>query len=547
MTNVSLSTSDAGLYHAPNRVTLSFQLLDSRGHFTTSLPESALELTVLFGGRSYPVPVRTLGREGRLMAFLDLPIVGGPGPADLRLSLKDGERTLDQAALPRALRYGAMALDLVFLIDNSGSMGDNDGRGVRFQSVISCLSAAEANWAVRRAALIVFSDKPAVAIPFATPGEIRDSAQIRERLQALKAGGSTEMPAALRLAADLIAQRREAVKTAVILLTDGASTTPLSDEGKRFHGLGVPIYTVGLHAGASKEYDPALLARLAKETGGFFSDGRAPDLAGLYLRALGHLMAVRENLAIAPPPESAWSDEAPVLPWTEIQKFRGMQVSLASEDRPWEILLVRSNGSRREAILAPFPPGRHLVSAAWRDGARDLARRDWSLVVQAQRAPLRLSGDFAPRIPLLRRQAVLSFSVENLSGREARLEGEFLPLLGGEGRVIEASRFGPEEPLTPVAPHERRSLAFHVDLAGLEPGLYAGAFLLRADSHWQAANLSLELLPQGPEPTSFLAPAPPKRWGSLPLVGTCLVTVLWALLFVVNTLLTRVASRKKNS
>ena len=106
----------------------------------------------------------------------------------------------------------------------------------------------------------------------------------------------------LRFTAAYIGGQKDRVRTALLFLTDGASTTPVTDEDSLYKGLGIPIYTVGLHAGGPKEYDPALLQRLSRSTGGAFSDGRAPELVSLYRRALGDLASRREALSLAPPP-----------------------------------------------------------------------------------------------------------------------------------------------------------------------------------------------------------------------------------------------------
>lgn len=119
-------------------------------------------------------------------------------------------------------------VDLVFLIDTSGSMGEPKSAGegwpgengeplTRIQAVSESLQLLSAQLRPDdRAAVVTFSTEPTTLFP------LTDKEAFKSKVRELPdAGGATDIALALRAARDLLAARTETRPAVIVLLTDG--------------------------------------------------------------------------------------------------------------------------------------------------------------------------------------------------------------------------------------------------------------------------------------------------------------------------------------
>ncbi len=278
-----LSGREAGLIHSPRRLDLRFRLYDEKNRSQPGLGTNAgpLRFTLWKEGRQIPVPAGSVFTGDVHLASLPLPRVESSGWADLEIKVGVGPAL----RLPNAVYYRAQELSVIFIVDQSGSMNDNDPKSIRILAVIDSLQDGALKNTVKEIALVTFGDAAAVALPFTAMARFAD---IRAAFTPKPASGKTDIPGALKLAASHIQERRPPGKVVAILLTDGASTTPLQNEPQLFQKAGIPLYTVGLRGEKSAEYDEAILKKIAADTGALFSGGQTVDLKSIYQRSLLH-------------------------------------------------------------------------------------------------------------------------------------------------------------------------------------------------------------------------------------------------------------------
>jgi hypothetical protein len=170
---------------------------------------------------------------------------------------------------------GRKPIDLVLVLDSSGSMSDNDPRRVRVgasEALIDALADAD------RVAVVDF-DTRALILRFLT----EDKAAAKQALSRIDASGGTNLTVGMGTALGLLSSPDPARTGAVVLLTDGAGAYDKALTQQAID-LGVTVYTVGLGRGT----DEALLDGIASATGGkFFLADSAGDLTGIFREGIG--------------------------------------------------------------------------------------------------------------------------------------------------------------------------------------------------------------------------------------------------------------------
>lgn len=157
---------------------------------------------------------------------------------------------------------------IVFVIDNSGSMGSLVLGTASTQQEIANHSAALAIMALDRRDLvgvIVFNSTTEVLIPLAPNTDPRASA---EKVRSIVSGGGTVLGPALREAARQLGSARAGIKHVIVLsdgVSAGADTLPeLAYQLRQAHGI--TISTIGVGDGMDRD----TMARIAQAGGGEF-------------------------------------------------------------------------------------------------------------------------------------------------------------------------------------------------------------------------------------------------------------------------------------
>jgi Ca-activated chloride channel family protein len=157
-------------------------------------------------------------------------------------------------------------LDLVFLIDTSGSMNSPDKLGLLKQSFMLMLDQLRPE---DRVGIVTYAGSAGVVLEMT---DASDADDIEDALQRLSAGGSTAGAAGLRAAYDLIGSAKDEGRIGrVILATDGDFNVGMSSteemktfiEGKRDQGAYLSVLGFG-----QGNYNDALMQTLAQNGNG---------------------------------------------------------------------------------------------------------------------------------------------------------------------------------------------------------------------------------------------------------------------------------------
>ena len=175
--------------------------------------------------------------------------------------------------------------DVVFQIDESGSMNSNDGSNLRVAAVKSYIDAMRVD---DRASLIGFTDVAWVAaarpLTYTTmTGKVLLKGDADTLACSPGCSGWTNIERAIQLGNDVLITQGDSSRPRIeILLTDGqCAPTPCTDTSviDQAVGAGIVIFTIGLSAGADRNY----LENIANRTGGrYYQAGTPQDLLQIY-------------------------------------------------------------------------------------------------------------------------------------------------------------------------------------------------------------------------------------------------------------------------
>ncbi len=168
--------------------------------------------------------------------------------------------------------------EISLLVDASGSMAQNS----KFDIVKEIVSDFLDKRVHDKIGLTVFGDFAYVAVPLTY--DKKSIKRLLNRLQVGVAGSRrTALYEALFLSSNLF-KNSHAKKKIAILLTDGMNNVeniPLNVAIKTLKKYGIKVYTVGI--GGVGDFDPAVLGKIAKETGGeFFQANSKQRLKEIY-------------------------------------------------------------------------------------------------------------------------------------------------------------------------------------------------------------------------------------------------------------------------
>lgn len=179
--------------------------------------------------------------------------------------------------LPRGgggLPAGCDVIDLALLIDSSGSMGDNDPRGLRKEAASLVLDRAPGGTVF---SVVDFDNSAKALVSRSTNVD-----EVRRTLGGIDASGGTNIESALDSGYSSLKSGTGA--RAAILFTDGRSDQRGGTEG--YLQDNIPIHVVGLGSGVDTDY----LQRLAASTNGLYMHAStAGDLTEIFDRVISEL------------------------------------------------------------------------------------------------------------------------------------------------------------------------------------------------------------------------------------------------------------------
>ncbi len=296
------------------------------------------------------------------------------------------------------------ALNLALAIDTSGSMSGAGIENARAAaaSILDQLQPGD------RLSVVVFHSKTEVLLPVTT---IEDGklTEIRDRIAAMKASGTTDMATGLGTAINLAVSARipDGVNR-VVLLSDGVpndptNIVPLAQNAAQNH---VAITTMGL----GLEYDETLLAQVARSSGGSFHFIEKPEAVAKVFREevlrMQRVVARNLNMTLVPGPGV---DIREVLGFdAAMHGNRGRYVGLGELSQDQELdLVVRLavTGHRSDATVELLDATLRFDDAVAGAGT---CERDLFLAATATSDPDRLREGANPEIQQMVTQAVLA-------------------------------------------------------------------------------------------------------------------------------------------
>jgi uncharacterized protein YegL len=202
---------------------------------------------------------------------------------------------LSSVALPVGAATAAptaeVGLDVVLLIDSSGSMSTSDPARLGLTAsrlLIDLLAPGD------RVALVDFDTDVNLLAPLTTVNGTAEQDALRAKLEAVKADGSTDYLAALKEATAQLGAADANRRRVVLFLTDGkpepagrvnldAYQTEVDRQVEQMATAGIAIHTVAL----GNRPDPTLLRNIALDSGGLYYRAAGPaDLAEVFTGVL---------------------------------------------------------------------------------------------------------------------------------------------------------------------------------------------------------------------------------------------------------------------
>lgn len=167
--------------------------------------------------------------------------------------------------------------DMVFAIDDSGSMSTTDPSDLRYSALADLLSTLDDD---KRVGLVHFT-----AEIYTQPIELDEldgdqRALLNESIASPRSDGNTNIYNALQTSLEMIRSRQQQGRyPVVVLLSDGQSPIPFDEVARDYLDAGVAITTVSLGG----DTDEATLERLSESTGGqHLTVQQAGDLAAAF-------------------------------------------------------------------------------------------------------------------------------------------------------------------------------------------------------------------------------------------------------------------------
>ncbi len=227
---------------------------------------------------------------------------------------------------------GSAGLDVLLLLDASGSMGEREGDGsTRMQTAARVAARFAASRPTDRIGLVGFAGRATVLAPLTS--DHAAVVRLADSIQPNALGRGTAIGDGLAVAVERLRHVPRG-SAAVVLVSDGQSNAGAIDPASAAAGaadLGIPVDAVAVGDGAAASRGEGVLRRVAAITGGHFV--RSADAEGL-----AAVFADLARLRPSPAPvegSSTWDDLAH-LParWAALLLFSGAALQLLG-GRAW--------------------------------------------------------------------------------------------------------------------------------------------------------------------------------------------------------------------
>ncbi len=274
-------------------------------------------------------------------------------------------------------RASREAVALVFMIDQSASMGSIEGRGAISKLALAreaALLAAEVLGPGDQVGVVTYDDAARWLLPPTEVGAGRSLAEIEAALAGLATGGGTRILAALELALPALATDVDLPTRHAVLLTDGRDFNTDSSQYlevvRRARDRDISLSTIAIGSDADRD----LLAQLARAGRGRFHWAAEPaDLPRLAAQESEILRAQSQQTGRfqpAPPRAAA----SPLLAGIELDALPPVEGYLAVRPRPGaEVALELPAG---DPLLATWQLGLGRV-VAWMSDLGEAWAVDW--------------------------------------------------------------------------------------------------------------------------------------------------------------------------
>ena len=163
-----------------------------------------------------------------------------------------------------AMQSNTSNFDVVFVIDESGSMNDNDPNRLRVEAAKQFIDMLAADSKDNRAAIYGFEGGARSILNLTT---LNDREAVKNSLNSIHSNGGTNIYSGLEAAVREIEANTHAYSPVIILMTDGQDNSTLTNYTpliERANAKGITVFAIGL----GKDVNATLLRQICDNTGG---------------------------------------------------------------------------------------------------------------------------------------------------------------------------------------------------------------------------------------------------------------------------------------
>ncbi|HBE04698.1 MAG: hypothetical protein A2096_13500 [Spirochaetes bacterium GWF1_41_5] len=510
--DITVNSSQAGFIDKPVTAVISFKAYDHENKpYSGFIPRQFIFLITGQESKSVIENIPVVFSVDRYIAWLPLPRQKKSGWYDFQITA-GSSHDVKSAMLPRTFYYRDEKINLLFIIDNSGSMTDNDPGEMRYKAVKNILADPAVLTYISKIALVSFSDCGELVLDF-TP--VSERKKINTALECRFWLRSTNLPDGITAALRLLEKTGNDERTIAILLTDGVSTIPYKNEHQAFIQRGTPLFTIGLGRPGKTEYDQALLKKIAEETGAsFYPAEKNLQLSDLYARIVREAAGSIEKIIVYGLKNTYADNELPVFK-IYFREPQTPRVRIFIDGKDAELLYEQTGGFYTSGIL-PLSRGNHYFSAQIFNGGRERKNYQKKIIVKSKPAVFSVDRQEFSLLGVEKtRLANLFFNIKNNSRNDLIMRLDFFPLVSGEENLLAARYFSSFN--NPFYLRAGKNLNKNISLLVSEQtaaGLYSGYLTIAADNDFYVYNLTAEILNYArhhgtefiPEPEKSLLP-----------------------------------------